>query len=156
MVTSNAQSGLNFSFGALTESDKGEAAGFVASEAGATALLNDISEACLSSAPKVGQMTSSVVQRSCEYNYGDFSVFHSSIGLELTQETLCSHVRVSMSESSSIHLSPVLLEPSCLIESVRGMAKPEQSREMLNQNAPKNFYFNSFVTSQAMAFGAIR
>lgn len=144
MVTSNTHEGLNFSFGAFTDI-QGEAAGFVASDAGAKALLNYKLDTRLSSAGRVEQMTSSVDQRTCVVDNGDFSISSISDGMDSLGIAFLdlSHI-VSKESKESIRVSEPIVYFFCSIAQRIVLFEPEIKEEMLNRNAPKAFYFLSF------------
>jgi hypothetical protein len=118
-----------------------------------TPLLYDTPKACLTSAPMVGQMISSVDQRSCVVDKnGDFSIA-SSNGLD-SNRLLVSRHNVSMedleSKASSCKINPMLncqikdFGPRCFIGSNEGN-NPEP-KAILTTKTPKQFYFMSFVS----------
>jgi hypothetical protein len=154
---------LNFFFGAFTDiqGDTGQstAPGHTLSsrEGLISPLLNDNLSCVPIKCVAGGQMTSSVDHCSCEYNYGDFSDSFISNGMDSLGIAFLdlSHI-ISIESKGSIRVSEPNVTLFCSIAKRIVLQMPEIRNEKLNQNAPKNFYFNSFVTSQAKASGAKR
>jgi hypothetical protein len=142
----SAADSLNFFIGAFTE-EKGEAGHFVMPDAGAKALLNYKLDTRLSSAGRVEQMFASVDHCSCVYDNGDFSISSISDGMDSLGIAYLdfSHI-VSKVSKESIRVSEPTVDFFCSIAKRIVLFEPEIKEEMLSRYAPKNFYFNSFVS----------